>query len=48
MAPTEYEKMIKEQQSCYLLSEVLGVISGRNLESNYGLAKSRHHYSLGK
>ncbi|EXM14314.1 hypothetical protein FOXG_22396 [Fusarium oxysporum f. sp. lycopersici 4287] len=32
MAPTEYEKMIREQQSCHLLSEILGVIDGTNLE----------------
>ncbi|EXK23401.1 hypothetical protein FOMG_19818 [Fusarium oxysporum f. sp. melonis 26406] len=48
MAPTEYEKRMKEQQSCHLLSEILGVINGTNLESNYGSAKSRRHCSLEK
>ncbi|KAI8411592.1 hypothetical protein FOFC_08186 [Fusarium oxysporum] len=32
MAPTEYEKRVKGQQSYHLLSEILGVINGTNLE----------------
>jgi hypothetical protein len=48
MAPTEHEKGMKEQQSCHPLSEILAVINGLHLVSNYGSAKSQHHYSVGK